>query len=55
MVAKAKRMRHTVLPQILIVMDDLADQKTVVRGDLLSAMFIRGGSCVVTALFDSAI
>ena len=40
--AKAKRMGHTVLPQFLIVCDDLADLKQVVRGDLLSSIFIRG-------------
>ena len=41
-VAKAKRMGHKLLPQILIVMDDLANQKRVVRGDLLSSTFIKG-------------
>ena len=41
-VAKAKRMGHKLLPQILICCDDLADNKKVVRGDLLSSIFIRG-------------
>ena len=41
-VAKAKRMGHKTLPQIMIVVDDLADNKRVVRGDLLSNIFIRG-------------
>ena len=44
-------MGYTALPQILIVVDDLADQKRVVRGDLLSSVFIRGSnfgySCIV--------
>ena len=35
-------MGHKLLPQIMIVVDDLADNKRVVRGDLLSSIFIRG-------------
>ena len=41
-VSKAKRMGHKLLPQILIICDDLAHLKRVVRGDLLSSIFIRG-------------
>ena len=46
-VAKAKRMGHTLLPQIMIVVDDLADSKRFVRGDLLNSIFIRGRHCLV--------
>ena len=42
-VAKAKRMNlKKPLPQILCVIDDLADNARVVRGDLLSSIYISG-------------
>ena len=46
-------MGHKILPQILIMVDDLAGQKEVVRGDLLSPIFFRGKHvvciCIVLA------
>ena len=41
-VMRAKKMGHEQLPQILLICDDLPDQKRVVKGDLLSSIFIRG-------------